>query len=77
MLFDCCNVSFQVRVIAWTFDELTERDTAYVDVQVTDVNEPPNGKYLSARIYENDVVGKLVGKLGPQTMIFRLRYYFF
>jgi hypothetical protein len=55
--------ALQVKVAAWTFDELTERDTAYVHVNITDANEPPNGKYLSKRMYENDPVGRVVGSM--------------
>ena len=55
--------ALKVRVLAWAFDELTERDTAYVYVNISDANEPPNGKYLSSRMYENDPVGKIVGHM--------------
>ena len=53
--------ALEVKVSAWMFDELTERDTAYVHVNITDANEPPNPKYMSSRMYENDPVGAKVG----------------
>ena len=55
--------ALQVRAMGWIFDELTERDTAYMSVNVTDANEPPNPTYLASRMYENDPVGAVVGSM--------------